>query len=48
VWKDKQTIVILSTHAVPILELSIHDIVCRKIGGKKEKVLTCHMHLQYT
>jgi hypothetical protein len=48
VWKDKQAVVLLSTHARPISEPGKKEFVRRKIGGKKKKVITGPMHLQYT
>jgi hypothetical protein len=48
VWKDKQAVYFLSTHAEPILEEGTKPFVWRKIGGKRKKVRTGPMHLQYT
>jgi hypothetical protein len=48
VWKDKQPVVLLSTHASPISEPGVRDFVRRKIRGKKKKVRTGPMLLQYT
>jgi hypothetical protein len=39
---------LLSTHAEPISQPGIKQFVYRKIGGKKKKVRTSPMHLQYT
>jgi hypothetical protein len=48
VWKDKQAVVLLSTHANPVPPLGSKLFVRRKIGGMKKKILTTPMHLQYT
>jgi hypothetical protein len=48
VWKDKQAVVLLSTHAEPVSETGPRPFVWRKIGGKRKKVRTGPMHLQYT
>ena len=48
VWKDKQPVVLLSTHAEPIPQLGERPFIWHKIGGKKKKVWTGSMHLQYT
>jgi hypothetical protein len=48
VWKDKQVVVLLSTHAQPISEARVREFVWRKIGGKNKKVITGPMYLQYT
>jgi hypothetical protein len=48
VWKDKQAVQLLSTHAEPIPEEGSKPYVWRKIGGKRKKVRTGPMHLQYT
>ena len=48
VYKDKQAVRLLSTYAKPILATSTKPFVSRKIGGKKKKVCTSPMHLEYT
>jgi hypothetical protein len=48
VWKDKQAVRLLSTHAEPISRPGCKHFVYRKIGGKRKKVRTGPMHLQYT
>jgi len=48
VWKDKNAVVLLSTHAEAIFAPGKRDFVYRKIQGKKKKVRTGPMHLQYT
>lgn len=48
VWKDKQPVVLLSTHAESIPQPGERPFVWRKIGGKNKKVRIGPMHLQYT
>ena len=48
VWKDKTPVLLLSTHAEPISPPGTKQFVYRKFGGKKKKVPTGPMHLQYT
>jgi hypothetical protein len=48
VLKDKQLVVFLSTHAEPISTCGPKPFVWRKIGGKKKKLRTRPIHLQYT
>jgi hypothetical protein len=48
VWKDKQPVVLLSTHAEAIATSGPRLFVWRKLGGKRKKVRTGPMHLQYT
>lgn len=48
VWKDKNAVVLLSTHAEPLSPPGTKQFVYRKINGKKKKVRTGPMHLQYT
>jgi hypothetical protein len=48
VWKDKQPVILLSTHAEPIKPHGPRLFVWRKFGGRKKKVHTGPMHLQYT
>jgi hypothetical protein len=48
VWKDKQAVVLLSMHAEPLPAAGSKPFVQRKIGGRKKKVKTGPMHLQYT
>jgi hypothetical protein len=38
VWKDKQAVVLLSTHAEPLLAAGSKPFVRWKIGGRKKKV----------
>jgi hypothetical protein len=45
VWKDKQAVYLLSTHAEPIPEEGTKPFVWRKIGGKRKKLRTGPMHL---
>jgi hypothetical protein len=47
VWKDKQAVRLLSTHAKPISRPGCKYFVYKKIGGKRKKVLTSPIHLQY-
>jgi hypothetical protein len=46
VWKDKQPVVFLSTHADPVPPPGEQQYVWRKFGGKRKKVHTGPMHLQ--
>jgi hypothetical protein len=48
VWKDKQPTVLLSTHAEPLPPQGVRQFVWRKFGGRRKKVSTRPMHLQYT
>jgi hypothetical protein len=48
VWKDKQPVVLLSTHAEAVPLPSKCQFVWRKFGGRRKKVRTGPMHLQYT
>jgi hypothetical protein len=48
VWKDKQAVVLLSTHVEPIGPPGSKLFVRRKMRGKRKKVHTGPMHLQYT
>jgi hypothetical protein len=51
VWKDKQTVLLLSTHAEPVPLPGERQFVWRKFGGRRKKVKTGPMqwmHLQYT
>jgi hypothetical protein len=48
VWCDKQPVRLLSTHAEAIPQEGQKPYVWRKFGGKKTKVKTGPMHLQYT
>jgi hypothetical protein len=48
VWKDKKPVVLLSTHALPVAPAGERPFVWRKFGGKRKKVRTSPMLLQYT
>jgi hypothetical protein len=48
VWKDKQPVVLLSTHANPLPPQGERQFAWWKFGGRKKKVRTGLMHLQYT
>ena len=48
VWKDKQAVFMLLTHADPIPLPTEQQFVWRKILGKKKKVKSGPMHLQCT
>jgi hypothetical protein len=48
VWKDKQPVVLLSTHAEAVPPTGIRQFVWRKFEGRRKKVRTGPMHLQYT
>jgi hypothetical protein len=48
VWKDKQPVVLLSTHADPVLPSEERQFVWRIFEGHGKKVRTWPMHLQYT
>jgi hypothetical protein len=45
VWKDKQPVVLLSTHAEPVPPLGEKQFVWRTFGRKRKKVPTGPMHL---
>ena len=47
VWKDKQALVLHSTHMEPLPIVGTKPYVHRKISGKKKKVRTGPMYLQY-
>jgi hypothetical protein len=47
VWKDKQAVRLLSTHAEPISPPGCRQFVRRKIGGKNKKIRTGPLLLQY-
>jgi hypothetical protein len=48
VWKDKQAVVLLSTHAEPVPAEGERPYVWKKFQGRKMKVRIGPMHLQYT
>ena len=48
VWKDKNAFVFLSTHTEPISPPGQRQFVYLTIQGKKKKMITGPMHLQYT
>jgi hypothetical protein len=48
VWKDKQPVVLLSTHAEAVPPPRECPCVWRKFRGRRRKVKTGPMHLQYT
>jgi len=48
VWKDKNAVILLSTHAEPVSPPGPRQFVYRRIAKKKKKVNTGPMHLQYT
>lgn len=48
IWKDKNVVVLLSTHIEALSPPGMKQFVYRKINGKKKKIRTSPMHLQYT